>query len=179
MATSFYQPSTSTPLYLNPNVTSVERLVKAPFVLSDSASEEIDFAFTTLDLEKQGHITPRQMKVGLRGMGFPVKKREVADILRILGSDPEGPVSHETFKQACIQKLSERSPEDDMRRAFQLFDTNGTGKIDAFTLKRITKSLGLDVSDLELSEMISEFDKDRDGMINEAEFLAIMVATSD
>jgi Ca2+-binding EF-hand superfamily protein len=175
----FYQPTTSTPLYLNPNGTNVERLVKAPFVLSDAASEEIDFAFSTLDMEKKGHITPRQAKVGLRGMGFPVKKQEVAEMLRISGSDPEGPVSHGTFRQMCIQKLSERSPEDDMRRAFQLFDMSGTGKIDAFALKRITKSLGLEVSDLELSEMITEFDSDRDGMINEQEFLSIMVATQD
>ena len=168
MATMLYQPSTSTPLYLNTIGTS-ERLLKAPFVLSDAMEEEIDFAFSTLDMDKLGHITPRQMKVGLRGMGFPVKKKEVAEMLRIAGNDPEGPISHETFKQACIQKLSERSPEDDMRRAFQLFDMNGTGKIDAFALKRITKSLGLEVSDLELSEMISEFDKDQDGMINEQE----------
>jgi Ca2+-binding EF-hand superfamily protein len=112
-------------------------------------------------------------------MGFPIKKKEVAELLRILGQDPDGSISFDAFKQACISKLSERSPEDDMRRAFQLFDTNGTGRIDAFSLKRIIKSLGLDVSDLELSEMISEFDKDRDGMINEAEFLAIMHATQD
>ena len=29
--------------------------------------------------------------------------------------------------------------QDDMRRAFQLLDVHGAGKIDAFTLRKVTK----------------------------------------
>ena len=35
---------------------------------------------------------------------------------------------------ACLHCL-----QDDFKRAFQLFDVHGTGKIDAFTLRRVTK----------------------------------------
>ena len=60
--TDFFTPSTSTPLFLQPNANG-ERMQKPPFVLSESALQEIQFAFKTLDYESVGHITARQMKV--------------------------------------------------------------------------------------------------------------------
>ncbi len=83
------------------------------------------------------------------------------------------------FSRAVSDKLSERSVQDDMRRAFQLFDVYGQGKVDLPALRKVVKSLGLDLQDTELSDMIAEFDTDGDGMISQTEFLAIMAATDD
>ncbi|GAX78802.1 hypothetical protein CEUSTIGMA_g6239.t1 [Chlamydomonas eustigma] len=165
-----------TPLFLNPRA---ESLKSAQRDLSKEELEEIAFAFKTMDCDNNGFVNPRQLKVSLRALGFPVKKSEVADLLKKRLDDGHDRLGYETFKSVLTEKFAERTFRDDMRRAFQLLDIHGTGKIDSYTLRRVTKSLGMDVSDMEQKAMIEEFDEDGDGMISENEFMAIMAASED
>jgi centrin-3 len=73
------------------------------------------------------------------------------------------------------KKLSERDPYEEIRKAFQLFDEDKTGKITLKNLKKIAREIGENMNDDELEAMIAEFDKDQDGAINESEFQAIML----
>lgn len=56
--------------------------------------------------------------------------------------------------------------EDETRAAFNVFDKDGSGTISASELKAVMKSLGENLSDAEIDEMIREADKDRDGTID-------------
>ena len=75
-------------------------------------------------------------------------------------------------------KIVARDPEEEVRKAFQLFDEDGTGKISSRNLRRIARELGEDLGEEELQAMIDEFDKDQDGLIDEDEFSGIMSQTS-
>lgn len=70
-------------------------------------------------------------------------------------------------------KILARDPLEEIRRAFALFDTDNTGKINFSDLKRVAQELGENLDDDELHAMIDEFDLDQDGEINEEEFIAI------
>jgi centrin-3 len=70
-------------------------------------------------------------------------------------------------------KIANRNPREEIDRAFDLFDINGKGLIDADDLKRIAEELGEALSDEELQSMINEFDMDDDGCITREEFVAI------
>lgn len=72
------------------------------------------------------------------------------------------------------RKYCERDPQDEIYRAFKLFDDDGSGKITLRKLKKVAKELGETLSDQEIQAMIDEFDKDGDGQINIDEFLSIM-----
>jgi centrin-3 len=71
-------------------------------------------------------------------------------------------------------KYAERDPEDEIRKAFSLFDDDKTGKISLKNMKRIARELGENLTDDELQAMIDEFDRDNDGEISTDEFLYIM-----
>lgn len=73
------------------------------------------------------------------------------------------------------EKIVERDPLEEIKRAFELFDDDETGKISLRNLRRVAKELNENIDDQELEAMIEEFDLDQDGEINEQEFIAIMM----
>ncbi|KAG2447802.1 hypothetical protein HYH02_007259 [Chlamydomonas schloesseri] len=140
--------------------------------LTKDESEAVLFAFETLDAERTGFVSRKQLKVALRALGFGVKKADVADLLTRHGEDGTQQLDFQTFRRVVADMLCQRTPLDEHRRAFQLFDVLGQGAIDFVTLKRVAKSLNLDIPDEELQDMLHEFGKD--GLITEQDWLAIM-----
>ena len=65
------------------------------------------------------------------------------------------------------------------KREFLKFDKDGSGKIDAAELQVAIRSLGLHMSDAEISTMMAAADKDGDGEIDYAEFEAMIKNSAD
>jgi CRP-like cAMP-binding protein len=63
-----------------------------------------------------------------------------------------------------------------IREAFELFDTDRSGSIDAKEMKTAMRALGLDPGRHELTRMLAEVDKDNNGIIDFQEFLHMMTA---
>jgi centrin-1 len=66
--------------------------------------------------------------------------------------------------------------KQEIREAFDLFDTDGSGTIDAKELKVAMRALGFEPKKEEIKKMISDIDKDGSGTIDFEEFLQMMTA---
>jgi len=66
--------------------------------------------------------------------------------------------------------------KQEIREAFDLFDTDGSGTIDAKELKVAMRALGFEPKKEEIKKMISDIDKDGSGTIDFSEFLEMMTA---
>ena len=65
----------------------------------------------------------------------------------------------------------------ELREVFDLFDTDGSGGIDATELKAAMKALGFtDTTKAHVQEMMTGVDKDSDGHIDFDEFLGMMTS---
>ncbi|UZJ53054.1 hypothetical protein CBS101457_002374 [Exobasidium rhododendri] len=146
--------------------------------LTDEQRQEIKEAFDLFDTDKDGAIDYHELKVAMRALGFDLKKAEVLKILRDHDHKGEGVMEWDDFLRVMTHKISMRDPMDEIRRAFSLFDDDGTGKISLRNLKRVAKELGEGLDEEELQAMIDEFDLDQDGEINEQEFVQIMMDDS-
>jgi Ca2+-binding EF-hand superfamily protein len=71
------------------------------------------------------------------------------------------------------QKIVNRNPEEEINRAFDLFDGENKGRITLQDLQRVARELQENLQDDELLAMIEEFDMTGDGSISREEFLNI------
>ncbi|KDQ15605.1 hypothetical protein BOTBODRAFT_31495 [Botryobasidium botryosum FD-172 SS1] len=142
--------------------------------LTEEQKQEIKEAFELFDTDKDGAVDYHELKVAMRALGFDLKKPEVLKILRDHDKQGHGLMEFDDFAKIMSERILARDPLEEIRRAFQLFDDDGTGKISLRNLRRVAKELGEHLDDDELQAMIDEFDLDQDGEINEQEFFAIM-----
>ena len=77
-------------------------------------------------------------------------------------------------KNPYKQELSE-TQKNEIKKAFDLFDTSGSGTIEKKELKVALYALGFSPSKDDLNKLIGMFDKDKSGRIDFAEFLEIMI----
>lgn len=65
---------------------------------------------------------------------------------------------------------------EEIREAFNLFDTDGSGTIDPKELKSAMQSLGFEAKNQIIYQMVADIDKDGSGNIDFDEFLDMMTA---
>ena len=169
--------------------------------LSEEQREEISEAFNLFDLDKDGYIDYHELKVAMKALGFDLPKQEILHILQQHGTTPSPGqtagqkqpsrdsaraaaqaafppparplLSFQSFQALMAQRIVARNPEDEILRAFELFDEGAKGKISLADLRRVARELGEGLQEEELVAMIEEFDLDGDGWIDREEFLGI------
>merc|ERR1712083_296004 len=65
---------------------------------------------------------------------------------------------------------------EEIKEAFDLFDTDGSGTIDPKELRAAMQSLGFEAKNQTIFQMISDLDKNKSGSIDFEEFLDMMTA---
>eukprot|EP00465_Bigelowiella_longifila_P000534 CAMPEP_0185281360 /NCGR_PEP_ID=MMETSP1359-20130426/66674_1 /TAXON_ID=552665 /ORGANISM="Bigelowiella longifila, Strain CCMP242" /LENGTH=175 /DNA_ID=CAMNT_0027876783 /DNA_START=433 /DNA_END=960 /DNA_ORIENTATION=+ len=146
--------------------------------LTEEQKQEIKEAFDLFDTDKTGSIDYHELKVAMRALGFNVQKQEVVKIMKEYDRNQTGKISYADFAEIMGEKVLQRDPEEEMKKAFALFDDDDTGFISMKNLRRVSRELGEVLSDEELTAMIEEFDTDQDGKISLDEFMSIMKQTS-
>ena len=76
-------------------------------------------------------------------------------------------------KKRTRQELSDEQKQE-IKEAFELFDTDKTGTIDYHELKVCMRALGFDVKKQEVLNLMREYDREGSGQIEYPDFLEIM-----
>ncbi|KAG6380697.1 hypothetical protein JVT61DRAFT_5074 [Boletus reticuloceps] len=120
--------------------------------LTDEQKQEIKEAFELFDTDKDGSLDYHELKVAMRALGFDMKKAEVLKILRDHDKSGHGLMEFEDFAKIMSERILARDPMEEIRRAFQLFDDDNTGKISLRNLRRVAKEIGDRLEDDELAQ---------------------------
>lgn len=114
----------------------------------------------------------------MRLLGYEPRKDQLARLLIQCGiSQRATRVEYDEFHSLMIHIMNEKDIQEEMARAFSLFDVDNTGKISFENLKQVAENLGEKMTDAELHEMIREADLDKDGFVDETEFVRVMKKT--
>ncbi len=84
-----------------------------------------------------------------------------------------------SYKKTTLTRPKKRTElteeqKQEIKEAFDLFDTDGSGNIDQKELKVAMRALGFEPKREEIKKMISDVDKDGSGVIDFPEFLEMM-----
>ncbi|KAK3113217.1 Calcium-binding component of the spindle pole body (SPB) half-bridge [Teratosphaeriaceae sp. CCFEE 6253] len=169
--------------------------------LSEEQREEVNEAFSLFDLDKDAHLDYHELKVALKALGFDLPKSDILSLLQTHGvpassltshnpasrSAPPPPsdnrptfvgptrllLPHAAFTHIAAQRILARDPQEEILRAFELFDTDNKGRIEIGDLRRVARELGEGLQEEELRAMIDEFDIRGEGGIGREEFVGI------
>ncbi|ESN93409.1 hypothetical protein HELRODRAFT_157880 [Helobdella robusta] len=141
--------------------------------LSEEYRQQIHEAFDLFDVDKDGVIDYNEFTTAMIALGFDMSKKDISELLQSYKTVPDD-ITFDVFNDIMTELMLKRDPDEEIMKAFKLFDDDNSGKISFKNLKRVARELGENISDSDLKSMISEFDHDQDGEIDAQEFLAIM-----
>ncbi|WZN60336.1 centrin [Chloropicon roscoffensis] len=172
-ASSFSAPSSSV-------VSGQRRRNKNRKHLSEDEENELRGAFEVFvrgkDMNKK-YVSYRETKCLLRALGFEVSKTEVTSLFSLYQKDPnnkEDGLEFFEFREIAMDKVLARDPAAERRRAFDLFDKDGSGTISLRDLRLLARQIGEECDDDFLMDLIDEFDLSGSGEIDREEFDRIM-----
>lgn len=142
--------------------------------LTEQQIEDFRKAFQLFDKDGNGKITADELFDVMRSLGQKPSDSEVEAMIQQADQDGDGTIDFLEFLEVMASRMGENSFEDDMREAFQLFDRDCNGYISKRELKFVMISLGEQITEAAVENMMKEVDLDGDGRVNYEEFIRMM-----
>ena len=142
--------------------------------VSEQQINEFKEAFSFIDKDGDGKITFIELETVMLSLGLLPTVEEVVEIIKEMDTDGNGVIDFTEFLTIMNRKTLFWDGDEVIREAFRLFDKDGNGVISAAELHRVMTSLGENVTEDEVNEMIKEADLDGDGQINYQEFVTFI-----
>jgi len=121
-----------------------------------------------------GNISVMELGIVMRNMGQNPTEAELKQMISEVDADGNGLIDFAEFVTLMARKMNNTDKDAEIKEAFNVFDKDGSGKISKDELRSIMKSLGEDLTDEEITQMIQEADTNGDGEIDYEEFLRML-----
>jgi calmodulin len=144
--------------------------------LTEEEIADLKEAFAMFDINGDGTIELNEIRQVMRKLGQNPTEEELKEMISTVDDNDDKEIDFEEFlvlmKSRC--EVDPQDPEKELRDAFAVFDTDGSGSIDRKELKRLMKKLGQALTEAEVDAMMDEVDSNGDGEISYDEFKAMM-----
>ena len=144
--------------------------------------------FNHFDRKRKGYFGMREFSKGIRSLGIKLSSGDEEKLFDLIDFNTDGKVKFNEFAvfadgakfadatsrlRAKIATIAKKwNGGRDLRKAFDRFDSDGSGAISKREFKKALDSFGLlDLSSKETDQLIKQFDTDGDGRISFREFI--------
>lgn len=142
--------------------------------LSSQDTKQLREVFRAIDINDDGKLSKEELlKHYEKCMGSEHAHEEVEKIMSEVDTDNNGFIDYTEFLKASLSQRTVMSSEN-LRRAFDLFDKDGSGSISAIELKNVLGS-GLNIDDKVWEQIIRSVDQNFDSEIDLREFEEIIL----
>ena len=145
-------------------------------IISNHESKEIRELFKRIDVNGDGKLSKEEMLEGFNQVnGIDNNEEYIEKIMKEVDTDGNGFIDYNEFLKACISEQVMYSREN-MKKAFDMFDLDGSGKISSTELQQIF-SVG-NLENAMWQDIVRQADKNSDGEIDFNEFYDFIKALS-
>ena len=139
--------------------------------ISENKIKEYKSVFDLNDNNKDGNVTLDELANILKAINISSSDEEIKEIIMELKLEGNDEINFENFVSIVNRRDKDVDNEEEVIKAFKFFDKEGNGLININELKNIMLSVGKNISEEELNDMLKEADIDMDGYINYEEFI--------
>lgn len=137
--------------------------------------DDLRAVFAFFDRNQNGNIEADELGEVMSSLGYQATEEELNDMINEADKDGNKMIDFDEFVQMMEAKCRrDQDQEDELREAFKVFDCDGNGFISREELAKVMKNIGEDLSEDDLTEMITEADKNGDGVIDFQEFTQML-----
>ena len=139
--------------------------------ISENKIKEYKSIFDLNDNNKDGNVTLDELANILKAINISSSDEEIKEIIMELELEGNDEINFENFVSIVNRRDKDVDNEEEVIKAFKFFDKEGNGLININELKNIMLSVGKNISEEELNDMLKEADIVMDGYINYEEFI--------
>ena len=142
--------------------------------LTEEQVDELKDAFSLFDKDGDGSIDYDELRTVMTSLGHNLTTTELQEMIDEVDSDGNGKIEFSEFITMMTQKIKTCSYHNEVLQVFKILDKDGSGSISEVELREVMASIGEDVTDEEIREMIHEADTDGSGQVNFKQFASIV-----
>ncbi|KAL3861943.1 hypothetical protein ACJMK2_007952 [Sinanodonta woodiana] len=147
--------------------------------LTPQEIRDLRVVFDLFDTNADGYVGPPELRRAMKALGFKVSRDEARQIVQDGSLKGRGMLDFNEFLETVIDKQGDsRDIYDEILKGFQMFDYEKKGTISFRNLQHACEDAGIRFTERELEEMIEEADINGDGVIDQSEFIKIMLQTN-
>lgn len=148
-------------------------------VLTEEQILKFKEAFSLFDKDGDGSVSTAELGTVLRSLGVNPTASELQDMINEADADSSGTVNFPEFLTMCARTMKDTDSEEDLTKAFAVFDKDGRGVVSASELKHVMSQLGERLTDEELEEMLEWSNESEREEVTYEEFVRFAGETSD
>nr|8OSI_A Chain A, mNeonGreen,Calmodulin,Protein kinase domain-containing protein [synthetic construct] len=141
--------------------------------LTEEQVSEYKELFSLFDLDGDGQITTKELGTVMRSLDLNPSESELQDMINEVDAGGDGTIDFPEFLTMMTREMKYRDTEEEIRELCKVFDRDNDGFIVAAELRHAMTSIGEELTDDEVDEMIREADQDGDGRIDYNEFVQL------
>ena len=146
--------------------------------LSNEELAEFREIFNLVDRDGGGTITKEELGELMDTLGIDATPEEIDLMIHEIDQDNNGEIDFEEFVAVMSRKVSATYTADQVKNAFKVFEGDApSGHIKVDVLIRALTNDGTDkLTDEQASDLVSQLEPDRSGLINYSEYVNMMMS---
>jgi len=143
--------------------------------LTDAQGKAVKDAFGQFDKKGEGQIKVGDIGSAMKKMGHNITPEFLEKWEEDIDQDGTGYVEYEEFETLVRRKIQEDEDERELKEIFRVLDKEKRGEVNTSELRWILKSLGDDLTEEDIDDMIADVDTDGSGWVDYDEFSKLMM----
>ena len=139
--------------------------------LPKNKEEEYKKVFELHSKGQEGNVNKQELASIFKAINIDASDEEIKEIIKKIDLEDKKEINYEEFLRIINQREKDIDEEEEVLKAFKVFDKDGNGLININELKDIMLSMGNNWSENEINEMFVEADIDMDGYLNYEDFV--------